>query len=396
MTATPRRRVLKDGTEVWRLQYRLVPGGKPTADVFSTAEAAMEFSLLVDRIGGVAARAIREATTEGGPEVVTCAEAFEEYCSRAASYTEPGTVHKYRRNWERYIGPTFDQWPISHVTRKMIEDWVAGLRAIETIASRRARANDPEIPADTLSAKTIRNVQGLMSSVLKLQVERRRLSENVAAGVKLPKAYRKRQPVFMTDSQIAALIGAIPTDWRPFVELLLSTGLRWSEATALHPSDFNLEATPPTVRVQRAWKKVGGRVYSGAPKSPASNRTISFPASVARELTPSIEKVTDDGLVFIGPRGGRLDDAWFHERIWQPAVTQAKILPRPRIHDTRHTHASMLIARGVPLPYIQHRLGHEKITTTVGTYGHLIPDAGIVTADATELAMAQALPQLMA
>lgn len=56
----------------------------------------------------------------------------------------------------------------------------------------------------------------------------------------------------------------------------------------------------------------------------------------------------------------------------------------------------MLIARGVPLPYIQQRLGHEKITTTVGTYGHLTPDAGIVTADATELAMAQALPQLMA
>lgn len=70
--------------------------------------------------------------------------------------------------------------------------------------------------------------------------------------------------------------------------------------------------------------------------------------------------------------------------------------PQARIHDTRHTYASVFIARGVPLPYIQHRLGHEKITTTVGTYGHLIADADIVTADATELAMAQALPQLMA
>ena len=47
----------------------------------------------------------------------------------------------------------------------------------------------------------------------------------------------------------------------------------------------------------------------------------------------------------------------------------------PNIHDLRHTHASWLISRGVPLPYIQARLGHEKITTTVDTYGHLVPDA---------------------
>ena len=396
MTATPRPRTLKDGTEIWRLQYRLTPGGKPTADLFETFESAMDFSHLVDRVGGAAARAIREATTCGGTKVVTCAEAFEEYCSHAASYTEPGTVQKYRRNWRRYLAPTFAEWPISHISRQMVEDWITEMRATETIPSQRAREKDPMLRPDTLSIKTIRNVQGLLSSILKLQVERNRLTENVAFRIKLPSAHKKRAPVFMTDSQVAALIGALPRDWRPFVELLLSTGLRWSEATALRPSDFNLEATPPTVRVERAWKKDGGRVYLGSPKTPASNRTISFPAPVAREISPIVEAVEGDAYVFTGPRGGRLTDSWFHERVWQPSVTAAHILPRPRVHDTRHTHASMLIARGVPLPYIQARLGHEKITTTVGTYGHLIPDVGVVTADATALAMAQALPELVA
>ena len=395
MTATPRLRTLKDGTQVWRLQYRLTPGGKPTADQFSTAEAAMEFSKLVDRVGGAAARAIREATTKGGPAPVTCAQAFEEYCDHAASYTEPGTVTKYRRNWKRYIAPTFNEWPTNQVTRQMVEAWVTTLRATETAPSMRAREQNPDRPTDHLSPKTISNVQGLLSSVLGLQVKRRKLEENVACGIKLPRIQNKRRPVFMTDSQIATLISALPPEWRPFVELLLATGLRWAEATALRPSDFNLESRPATVRVERAWKRDGGRSYLGAPKSPASNRTISIPAPVAREIAPVIEATEGDSLVFTGPYGGRLSDAWFHARIWQPSIREAKILPKPRIHDTRHTHASMLIARGVPLPYIQQRLGHEKITTTIGTYGHLIPDFGVVTADATELAMAQALPQLM-
>lgn len=50
---------------------------------------------------------------------------------------------------------------------------------------------------------------------------------------------------------------------------------------------------------------------------------------------------------------------------------------RPRVHDLRHTHASRLIEAGVPLPVIQVRLGHESITTTVGTYGHLAVDADL-------------------
>jgi integrase len=46
----------------------------------------------------------------------------------------------------------------------------------------------------------------------------------------------------------------------------------------------------------------------------------------------------------------------------------------PRIHDLRHSHASWLIAAGVPLPAIQRRLGHESITTTIDRYGHLAPE----------------------
>src|SRR4030095_4129988 len=44
-----------------------------------------------------------------------------------------------------------------------------------------------------------------------------------------------------------------------------------------------------------------------------------------------------------------------------------------RFHDLRHTHVAWLVAGGAPLPHIQARLGHESITTTIDTYGHLLP-----------------------
>jgi len=62
-------------------------------------------------------------------------------------------------------------------------------------------------------------------------------------------------------------------------------------------------------------------------------------------------------------------DVW--RRIWSNAVDDAGLPFRYTPYQVLHTHASWLIAAGQPLPYIQARLGHEKITTTVDTYGHL-------------------------
>ncbi|MCC4909096.1 tyrosine-type recombinase/integrase [Microbacterium sp. cx-59] len=62
----------------------------------------------------------------------------------------------------------------------------------------------------------------------------------------------------------------------------------------------------------------------------------------------------------------------------------------PNIHDLRHSHTSWLIAAGVPLPYLQARLGHESIMTTVGTYGHLQPDAHVQMAEAISQTLAGA------
>jgi integrase len=94
----------------------------------------------------------------------------------------------------------------------------------------------------------------------------------------------------------------------------------------------------------------------------------------------------------------------FYSRVWQPtveAVNDEKTLAplglhsigkKPRVHDLRHSHASWLIAAGLPLPVIQRRLGHESITTTVDRYGHLAGGALLQAAEAADDALALAMP----
>ncbi|MFG2532432.1 tyrosine-type recombinase/integrase [Streptomyces sp. NPDC048516] len=76
-------------------------------------------------------------------------------------------------------------------------------------------------------------------------------------------------------------------------------------------------------------------------------------------------------LIFTAPEGGAWHSGVFHAHRWKPALNAAGLAgltERPRIHDLRHTHASLITGK-VPLPVIQARLGHESITTTVDRYG---------------------------
>jgi integrase len=79
--------------------------------------------------------------------------------------------------------------------------------------------------------------------------------------------------------------------------------------------------------------------------------------------------------VFISRTGLPLHNGDFYTHVWRKLMTAvaAEGVSPFRFHDLRHTHVAWLIAGGAPLPHIQARLGHESITTTIDTYGHLLP-----------------------
>lgn len=403
MAITPSPRTLSDGTVVWRVHFRIPPSRTATSKTFETYQDADQFIALMGRVGPAAARALRLAhSREGLSEIITCKDAFEAYCKHAGASVEPGTLEKYRSNWRLYAASTFDDWPIDALPVEVIEDWIVSLRHRETFYSIKARERAKEErraqpEKDYLAPKTIQNIQGILSSALGLQVSRGKLAKNPARGVRLPKNRRKTQPVFLSFDQRQSLISAVHQVclerghsrqiYPVMVEFDLSTGLRWGEVTALGPEHFDLDPITPTVRVERAWK-YGSDGRLGITKSEASDRTVSFPTDLIEPIRNLLQRTSPGEMVFPGPKGGRLRDVWFYQAIWSHALEAAGLTnPYPRFHDLRHTHASMLIEQNAPLPYIQARLGHEDIHTTVKTYGHLVTNIQEIMARATEAAM---------
>ena len=69
-----------------------------------------------------------------------------------------------------------------------------------------------------------------------------------------------------------------------------------------------------------------------------------------------------------------LNDAWLRDRVWRPLLDKAGVR-HVRVHDARHTYASLMLRRGVPVVYVSRQLGHSSIAVTVDLYGHFVPGA---------------------
>lgn len=398
MPPTPRAVHRRDGTLRWRVQFRERPGATPTSETFDTPEAAERFAEVGAELGWAEARRLRYGTHDDH-KVPTLHAWLDIHLEALAGHATPGTIYDYRRSAERTWIPRLGRYPVDLISREMVVAWVGWQRQQETDRSARARskaidAGETPPPAQRMAPKTISNAQRLLSSVLSSAAERYGIP-NVARGVPLPSDAEPAEMVFLTPVEYAAVYEALPEQWRPFAALLASTGARWGEATALRRRDFDLDADVPSVRISRAWKKGDGSTpYLGATKSRRGRRTVSLSLTTVAAIRDAVEAVDIEQLVFSAKEGGRLRPQNFHPRVWRPAVARSGIRKQPRVHDLRHSHASWLIAQGLPLPIIQQRLGHESIKTTVDRYGHLMPDAGALAAIAVERAMGNWAPGL--
>jgi len=355
-----------------------------TSETFADKRGADEFGLLVDRVGGAAARQVLTARQGSAAHSPTLREFTARYLDATTGLltgVSDGTRHGYTRIASRSFLPVLGDYPIDAIQKSDVGRWVAWQE--KQPSSLRVGEN--------LSAKTIRNYHALLSAVFAAAVQEGLRPDNPAHRTRLTRG-RKEESVFLTPDEFTTLLHFIPQRHQGFVLFLAGTGCRWGEATAVTWGDLNLRAHPPTVRIDKAWKK--GPTSSpvlGHPKSQRATRTVSLTPDVVAALG---DRRPSNELLFPGPvSGGHLWYGRFRTSTWVPAVQKAQdpvlceaeglepIHKTPTIHDLRHSHASWLIARGVPLPLIQARLGHESIQTTVNVYGHLQPDAHMQMAD---------------
>lgn len=369
-------RVLKGGARVWDVLYRL--DGRQSSTTWDTEQAAEAFKAAVDAHG--AARACElykidpnpRARTESGMTVARWIEHHIEHLTGI----EQTTLDKYRAYLKNDIAPVLGDIPLNALSEDDISRWV---KHLEETPTRRGK----KISAKTLSNKTLSNKYGFLSGALNAAVPKQ-IPANPAAGRKLIRAAGGEDDHdvrMLTREEFDALLAATTEHWRPLVEFLVATGVRWGEAVALQPKHVDLRHH--TVKIRQAWKYSETKgYYLGPPKTKRSRREIDVPASILDRIDMGQE------WLFLNRDGGPVRYHGFKPRVWDKAVERAKLNPKPTPHDLRHACASWLLLAGVPITVVSRHLGHENIQITVDTYGDVDRTSSKVVAELMEKALA--------
>ena len=149
-------------------------------------------------------------------------------------------------------------------------------------------------------------------------------------------------------------------------EVLYWTGMREGELLALSPADIDLDNK--TISINRTYQRIEGKDVFTSPKTRKSKRKIPIPDFLCQELSDYIQSrymLDADEMLFPVTKS-----YLSHEMIRGCKNTGVKKI---RIHDIRHSHASLLINQGCDALMLADRLGHEKVSTTLNTYSHLFP-----------------------
>lgn len=248
-----------------------------------------------------------------------------------------------------------------------------GPRAIRTIAKGDVRTFLAELRTkERKGAATVEAVARLLHRVLEVAVDEDRIPRNPAHGVQVAAAQR-REPRFLTEEEVKAIVQEVPERYRALVWTLALGGLRIGEASALRVKNLDLKGG--TIRVMESSAEVGGRKITGATKSRLS-RTVDIPLALRAMLSEHLERFGSrfdaESYVFTGDLGGQIRQNAFRTRVFQPAAIRAKISPVPTVHDLRHTAASFYARAGFTLLEAAGQLGHSAVTMTA-RYSHVFP-----------------------
>ena len=222
-----------------------------------------------------------------------------------------------------------------------------------------------------LSARTVRLTHAILNNALKQAVKWRMMPFNPCEAVDLPK--RKRKEMYaMSEEEANRFLEVSKSDrWHVLFTLLLTAGLRPSEAIALKWTDLDLAGDRLTV--QRTLSKVKGQWLFENPKTESSRRTIDIPAGTSRLLA---DLEPDGELVFTNGLGEPVALRSVVESHFKPLLGRADIPQKVRLYDLRHTHATLLLLAGVHPKIVSERLGHSSIQITLDTYSHVLPGMG--------------------
>jgi integrase len=300
----------------------------------------------------------------GDAATMTMKEFFDswlETCSKLRN--TPRTVYGHKSIFDRYFRRTI------------------GFRKLDKLKPLEIQRVYAGMVAQGLSPQTIKQAHAVLRSSLNQAIRWRMIAQNPAQYVETPRVQRVERTV-LTAPQAKTFIEKC--DQMPYglvFEFALLTGMRPEEFLATQWKDINFERQ--TVQVRRALVRHNRSWSFDEPKTPRSRRTIVLPAGLIHKLVIHKQKQTfaklkamneweDHDLVFCATFGTPLSIPNITYRYYRP-ILEAAGLPRIRLYDLRHTHATLLLTAEEHPKVVSERLGHSTIVLTMDTYSHVLP-----------------------
>ncbi|AAW39345.1 tyrosine-type recombinase/integrase [Dehalococcoides mccartyi] len=309
----------------------------------------------------------------------------------SGTFVKPGksTMYEYMQSWlNDYCKPNLSPRTVelySYISTKHIIPTLGNIPIVE-LKPQHLQHLYADKQSFGLSNRTVQIIHVVLHKALKNAVKTGLLSRNIAEAVDAPKIQRHEMQVMNESDMQVLLEKAKETPYYALFYTSLFTGMRRAECLALRWSDIDLILCQ--VYVLRSMQYVqdadlGKRITFKEPKTSKSRRQIALSPSnviILREhyqdqselrKTLNLPGLTDSDLVFSHYDGSPL---------LPNSVTHAWIklarrcgLNGIRLHDARHTHASLLLKQGVHPKIVQERLGHGSIQITLDTYSHVAP-----------------------
>ena len=280
----------------------------------------------------------------------------------------PSTWDGYRNKLDLHVIPRLGHVPLRRLRVEHVQTLYAELLS-----------NGRRDGAGGLESKSVLEVHVILRKALHDATRRGLVARNVANDAEAPKRRRPRRQVraWTADQLRSFLDSARPHRLFAAFWLAATTGMRRSELLALRWEDLDVRAR--TVSVHRALVSVGYELYESQGKTSSARRSI--------DLDPRTVGVLEEWRLKLGGELARQVDAAdylfpsstgdsTHPDLFSGAFSRlvARLdLPKLRLHDLRHTHATLLLKAGVPIKVVSERLGHATPGFTMATYQHVLP-----------------------
>ena len=303
-------------------------------------------------------------------ERMTVEQYLKQWLESISDSVSASALHAYRNHVELHIIPALGKVRLTELRAQHIERAKAQWRSSD-LKRRKGKVGK-------LSARTTHHIFCTLRDALNRAKRQRMIAINPCDLVDPPKVERKEMKHLNAQDSVALLRALGDSDIGAAITVSLGAGVRRGELLALRWGDIDLDAG--VLSVQNALERDGGITRLKPPKTESSRRTIILPRFVVDRLRRHrIEQAqrfpanvailqTPETLVF--ERNGK---SWVPNTFttaFMRALRDAGV-KRVRLHDLRHSYASLLLESGVDLKTVSMALGHSSVATTANIYAHV-------------------------